>query len=68
MSYRHPESIQRPTFNGLHAMLNKPDNSILAWTVQDESLYSENARTIGAVYEDGETLFSDLQKTYITKP
>ena len=61
---RHPESIHRPTFSELQISLHQPDYMLLEWSEEDKSIYSENARTIGASYQAGESLYTDLQKTY----
>ena len=62
--YRHPETIHRPLFRQLHTSLQQPDSVLLVWSEEDMTLYSENARTIGATYQKGECLYCDLQKKY----
>jgi hypothetical protein len=62
--YRHPESSKRPTFSELHFSLHKPDSLLLEWSEEDKAMYSERARTIGAVFQDGELLHKDLNKKY----
>ena len=62
---RHPEAVQRPSFAQLLASLQQPDDVLMKWSDDEQTKYSENARTIGAVFHDGEVLHSTLQKTYL---
>ena len=63
--YRHPETVQRPTFAQLHASLQRPDNVLMEWSEDEQVKYSENARTIGAMFQDGEVLHNTLQRAYL---
>ena len=63
--HRHPEAVKRPTFVQLHTSLQQPDNVLLEWSEDERAKYTENARTIGVMYQDGEMLHSTLQKTYV---
>ena len=62
--YRHPDASHRPTFNDLQISLQQPDYELLKWSEEDKATYSENARTIGATFQDGESLFTDIQTMY----
>ena len=62
---RHPEAVQRPTFAQLHASLQQPDSALIEWSEDEQTKYSENARTIGAIFQDGEVLHSTLQRVYL---
>ena len=61
---RHPESSKRPTFSELHTSLHKADSLLLEWSEEEKAMYSENARTIGAAFQEGELLHKDLHKKY----
>ena len=39
---------------------------MLKWSAEDVASYSEESRTVGAPLAEGETLFTDLQRTYMT--
>ena len=64
MSYRHPDASHRPTFISLQISLQQPDYELLKWSEEDKATYSETARTIGATFQEGESLFIDMQTKY----
>ena len=51
----------RPAFSDILLELQRPDFKLLSWTAEDVSIYTEQARTLGAPLEAGEELFSDLK-------
>ena len=51
-------------FNDLQISLQQPDYELLKWSDEDKGTYSENARTIGATFQDKEVLFEDMQRMY----
>ena len=61
---RHPESSKRPSFSDLYAALHEADSLLLEWSEEEKAMYSENARTIGAAFQEGELLHKDLHKKY----
>ena len=65
--YRHPAAVQRPTFNELQISLQQPDYELLKWSEEDKATYSENTRTIGATFQEGESLFRMLQNSYVNR-
>ena len=65
MTCRHPAAVQRPTFTDLQISLQQPDYELLKWSEEDKATYSENARTIRATFQEGESLFIKLQKSYL---
>ena len=54
----------RPDFYKVHTLLNIPEFKVLKWSAEDVAAFSEGSRTLGAPLEEGEALFTDLQKTY----
>ena len=64
--HRHPTASHRPTFISLQISLQQPDYELLKWSEEDKAIYSENARTIGDTFQEGESLFKDVQMMYET--
>ena len=65
---RNPEATQRPTFFDVTVSLQKPDFMLLHWSVEEENMCKEDARTLGSPLEAGHQLHMDLQKTYLAGP
>jgi len=45
-------------------LLQRPDFQLLWWSEEDKTAYNEKARTLGGPVEDGEEMYTELQKTY----
>ena len=63
--YRNPQAESRPSFPEVQVALHRPDYELLTWTDKDMTAHTNEARTVGAALEDGEELFTELQKSYI---
>lgn len=61
---RHPQPASRPTFTDVVVLLQRPDFQLLRWSEEDKIAYSEKARTLGGPVEDGEEMYTELQKLY----
>ena len=62
--FRHSQPASRPTFTDMVVLLQRPDFQLLWWSEEDKMAYSEKARTLGGPVEDGEEMYTELQKTY----
>ena len=51
----------RPMFPQVLLELQQPDFKLVTWTAEDVAAYTEEARTLGAPLEAGETLYADLR-------
>ena len=61
---RHPQPASRPTFTDVVVLLQRPDFQLLWWSEEDKTAYNEKARALGGPVEDGEEMYTELQKTY----
>ena len=65
--YRHPTADDRPTFSEITQGLLKSDFHLLKWSEEDISTHSKEVRTLGARLQLGRALYTELQRTYLTK-
>lgn len=62
---RNGEAEARPWSYKICSQLNLPEFRVLKWSDEDVVSYSEESRTVGAPLTEGETLYTELQKTYV---
>ena len=66
ISYRHPETSERPTFTNLVFRLSQPENQLLQWTDTSISTHDDPQSTmLGAPLETASNLHFDLQQQYL---
>ena len=63
ITYRHPETSQRPDFLEVARELSLPDTRLLKWSEEDKCVHPEAAK-LGADLLCGESLYKDLQTCY----
>ena len=62
--YRNPVPELRPSFGAMVLELQHPDFKLLMWTSEDVAAHTEQARTLGAPLEAGESLYTNIQHIY----
>ncbi len=67
INLRHPQPESRPAFTNILTSLQRPDYQLLKWRAEDVVAGSEAAKLLGAPLEEGEGLYTELQKTYVDK-
>ncbi len=65
INLRHPQPESRPAFTNILTSLQRPDYQLLKWRAED--VVAEAAKLLGASLEEGEGLYTELQKTYVEK-
>ena len=64
---RHPQHIDRPTFQKLCELLQVSESSrLLKWSVRERAVDTSNALRLGAQLKLGAELHKDLQNAYKT--
>ena len=64
---RHPQTIDRPTFQKLCELLQVSESSrLLKWSVRERAVDTPNALRLGAQLKLGAELHKDLQNVYKT--
>ena len=66
LNLRHPEHYQRPSFSSIIHYLSASKELLLQW-VEEADTVSSRAGEFGAPLSEAESLYKDLQNTYINK-